>query len=407
MTEALARSDAVLHSIDVTGLGGAHVISDAQVPQTSLRGNAGRESLNLLAAETGGRFFKDANDLKPALAEMLEMTSRYYVLGIQPAPGAAADGAFHKVRVRVARKGVKLSHRPGYYERAAAPGVRTVLQRQFEAAELVMSGIRDGSEIRFTTLCLPFPTADGDQTLGLVVQVPPEELPWRQGERAGVELYGYAVGEDGAVKDHLARLTRLTPDEAGRGLSFFGAFRVPPGRYTLRLLVRDADSGASGLQLLDVNVPDYDPRAGFLLPPVVVDEVARWTTIEVGRAGARPGFPFEVGGAPFLPRASLELTPGRAERLVLFAYEPSIVQDPAADVDIRCTLVSRDGKPVRAGSIRIARVENAGSGRRTYVLDYTPAELSPGEYTLRVGVGEGRRRLEAYTLVRVGPDSSS
>lgn len=43
--------------------------------------------------------------------------------------------------------------------------------------------------------------------------------------------------------------------------------------------------------------------------------------------------------------------------------------------------------------------------RSTYVLEYTPDALAPGDYTLRVALGEERRRVQAYTLMRVRPRS--
>ena len=41
------------------------------------------------------------------------------------------------------------------------------------------------------------------------------------------------------------------------------------------------------------------------------------------------------------------------------------------------------------------------AGRRVFVLGYTPDELAPGDYTLRVALGEGADRLESYALLRV------
>src|SRR5262245_15874060 len=58
----LSNADTVVHSIDVTGLGGDNNSLAAQTasgdPQRQV---GGRESLNMIASETGGRFFKDTN----------------------------------------------------------------------------------------------------------------------------------------------------------------------------------------------------------------------------------------------------------------------------------------------------------------------------------------------------------
>jgi hypothetical protein len=409
MTRSVSNADAVIHAVDVTGLGIDRSLSRTTVTVDSQRDTGGREALNFLAAETGGRFFKDATDLAPVLAEMLETTSRYYVLGFQPL-GSKGGGAFHKIKVKVARRGVKLSHRAGYYERTPVP-LQTALQRRFEAAQLVMTGAGT-NELPFATLCLPFPAPGERQTLGVVIQVPKESLRWTAGQPTSLEVYGYAVAEDGTVHDHLAQLARLDParvdpEGSARGLSFFGTLAVSPGKYTVRLMLQERESGKSGVQFIDVTVPPYDPRLGVLLPPVLMDDAGRWVGLEMSRrnGSASPVFPFQVGDKRFLPRASFETRPGASEKLVLLAYEPSLPADPAAPLQIRSSLRDRDGRLVPAGFIRIEKVHRGEPGRRTYVLDYVPDPLAAGDYTLRIGIGEAGSQLEAYSLLRVRPPS--
>jgi VWFA-related protein len=401
----LTAADAVIHSVDVTGLGAGLTLDQIPEPMLTGRRNPGREVLNLLAADSGGRLFADTTDLTGALGEMLEMTSRYYVLGIQPRD-PRGPGQFHKLKVRVARKGVDLSHRPGYYERTPVPQ-QTVLQRQFEAAQLVMTGAGD-ADLPFASLCLPFPEKGDRQTLGVVVQVPRESLRWTAGTSESLELYGYAVAEDGSVKDHLAQLARVDPGQADPGglrlgVSFFGTLRVPPGTYSLRLMLHERESGRSGMQFLEVTVPPYDPQVGFLLPPVVMDDPERWVTLELGRRGDARPFPFEIDGQPFLPRASSAVSSGARERMVLIAYEPRLKGDPAADLQIWTSLVDHEGGRSAPGALRVEQVHDDGAGRRTYVLGLIPEVARAGDYTLRVSVGEAGALLESYARLRVGP----
>ena len=404
MTRSLASADAVVHTIDVTGLGSDRSMTQTTITVDPQRQLPGRESLNFIAAETGGRFFRDANDLGPALGEMLEMTSRYYVLGFQP-PREKEQGAFHRIKVKVPRRDAKVSHRVGYYDRGGA-GPVPALQRQFEAAQLVMTGV-GRNDLAFSSLCLPFPAAGAQQTLGVVIQLPKDALPWAAGRPTALEVYAYAEAQDGSVVDHLAQLARLDPaSQAGlsasaRGLSFFGTLRVPPGRYTVRLMVQERETGVAGVQFIDVSVPSYDPRSGFLLPPLVVDEATRWLCLEMSRARADAvGTPFQVAGRPFVPRASFQVQPGTPEKMVLIAYEPSQPGDPAADVQIRSSVTDRQGRPVGPGVLHIDKVHRE-EGRRTYLLAYTPEALAPGDYTLRIAVGEAGSHLESYALLRV------
>lgn len=403
-TRILASADAVVHAIDVTGLGTDDSLTRTRSPEESQRtGVAGRESLNLLAEETGGRFFRDTNDLRSVLNEMADMTSRFYVLGFQPLK-EKGPGAYHKVKVKVDRKGAKLSHRAGYYEKMPLAG-QPALQRQFEAAQLVMTGVGQ-DDLRFSALCLPFPAPGQRQTLSVVIQVPKDAVPWSRSQPLALEFYGYGVAEDGTVMDHFAQLARIDlaqadPEGTVEGLSLFGTLSVPPGRYTVRLMVHERASGSAGVEFFDVTVPPYDARRGFLLPPLVMDEPSRWLMVQAGRGGVSAGVPFQVAGQPFVPRASFRLDPGRAQKMVLIAYDPALPGDPAADLQIRSSLTDRDGRPVPAGFLRVQKVHHEAEGRHTYVLGYTPEVSEPGEYTLRIGLGEAGSLLQSYALLRL------
>jgi len=407
MARALSSSDCVVHSVDVTGLGSDTSLQQTSGTTDSLKHTRGYESLNFMASETGGRFFKAANDLGVALDEILAMTSRYYILGYQP-EDLAGPGRFHKLKVKVLRKGSRVSHRAGYYERGPLRA-DSVLQRKFEAAQLVMTGVGQ-SNLRFSAVCLPFPSPGDRQTVGVVVQVPKSEVRWDA--PVSIELYGYAVAPDGTVQDHVAQFARVDPAAAdpgnvAQGLSFVGMLQVPPGKYTLRLMVVEAESGSSGVQFIDVTVPPHDPRSGFLLPPVFVDEPEQWLTLTMSSEPGRPRSPFVVDGKTLLPRTSFQVRPGTLEKLVLIAFEPERSGDPAAGINIQGSVTDASGNPVPAGRLRIDRIYREHDGRRTYVLGYTPQALAAGDYTLRIGINEAGSRLESYSLLRVAPGASA
>jgi hypothetical protein len=409
VTRRLAAADTVVHSIDVTGLGTDRSLVRTTTTEDPIRDTTNRESLGFLAAETGGRLFKDTNNLAPALAEMLEMTSRYYVIGFQPEV-EKGSGTFHKIKVKVNRKGAKLSHRPGYFERPAGTAAQTALQRQFDLAEIVVTG-GDRDELPFKTICLPFPAPGERQTLGLVVQVPRDSLRWTSGGPVSVEVHGYAVAEDGTVLDHLAQFVSVETGQAdpsgrARGISLFGTFNVPAGRYTIRLMVRERLTGRRSVRFLDVTVPSYDGRAAFALPPLVMDDAERWLSLEMGPGKASAGSaarPFRTSAGLFVPRASFEVQPGTPERLVLIVWEPAAPGDPAADVEIRSSLTAADGRAVPPGRLRVERVNHDGGGRRTFVFTYDPEAIAAGDYTLRIRLGEGGSLAEAYALLRFRP----
>ena len=405
---SLARADAVVHSVDLSGLGTREQYNQVSEQGMVTRDSSGREALGYIAGETGGRLFKDANDLGPVLKEMADMTSRYYVLGVQP-PESKPDGSCRKLQVRVKPKGLRVSHRPGFFERSAAPQPSPALQRQFEAAELLIAGDDTAAvhpPLPFRVLIIPVPQDAEKQALGIVVQIPRASL----GASAGpIELFGYAIARSGQVEDHFAHFLRLdsalakTLGEGIEGLSFAGRFEVPPGDYTLRFLAQ-RPGGETSTRFFDVTVPKRESAAGFLLPPIFADNSRAWVEVAL-RSGGEAGLPFrlELGGAPLTPKTEVTVRPGRRERVVLVAYVPNTTQDPATDVDIRSVLSDDAGRRFPTGAITVESVLHGEDGRRSYVLGFTPGDVPPGSYTLRVHIGESDSILQSYTRLMVLP----
>ncbi len=409
--ESLSRADAVVHSVDLSGLGKKEEYQQTAAAGMATRDFSGRESLGVIAAATGGRFFKDANNLLPVLREMADMTSRYYVLGVQPRD-VKPDGGFRKLKVRVKPRGIRISHRPGFFERSAAAEATPppTLQRQFEAAELLVAGQDGGSsldrQVPFRVLILPVPTDEARQSLGIVVQIPRSSISSTPGP---LEMYGYATSAAGEVAGHFAHFLRLgseSPtsgaDNDFQGLSFAGRFDVPPGDYRLKFLVQRPQSGESTTRFFEVTVPERQAARGFLLPPLFMESGQGWLEVAL-RSGDLSGLPkdIQLAGAPILPRTDMTVRPGRPERIVLIAYDPATARDPAVDIDIRSVLTDDAGNLYPPGAITVEKVVNGDEGRRSYVLGFTPGEVPPGDYTLRVHLGEANAVLQSYTRLKV------
>ncbi len=99
-------------SAEVAGSGFDELRSTVDSVRTANLQGSGR----LLAGETGGLAFLNTNDFSAGLAQMGDDFSTYYSLGYRPRePG---DGRYHKIEVKVRRKGLKVRHRTGYRDRS-------------------------------------------------------------------------------------------------------------------------------------------------------------------------------------------------------------------------------------------------------------------------------------------------
>jgi hypothetical protein len=77
-------------------------------------GRFGRDTLQRLRTQTGGREFFNANGTAEELKQVITDASAYYLLGYTP-PRTVTDGKFHRIDVRVKRNGVRVLARNGYW----------------------------------------------------------------------------------------------------------------------------------------------------------------------------------------------------------------------------------------------------------------------------------------------------
>lgn len=71
-----------------------------------------QDSLTALAAETGGLAVLNANDISPDLSRVASALRNHYSLAF--APRGKPDGKEHRIKVKVARRGVELRYRQSY-----------------------------------------------------------------------------------------------------------------------------------------------------------------------------------------------------------------------------------------------------------------------------------------------------
>jgi VWFA-related protein len=113
-----------------------------------------RDSLKLLADETGGRAILDTSDFMADFARMREDLTSFYSLGFTPAH--TGDGREHKIEVRARRPGLRLRYRQSYRDK---PAVEKVVDRTLAA---LYYGIED-NPLEITTEVGEAAPAEGGQ----------------------------------------------------------------------------------------------------------------------------------------------------------------------------------------------------------------------------------------------------
>jgi VWFA-related protein len=382
MLEEFRRADCVIQAIDIGGLRAKSNATDA--PPVS-----GQEALFYLANETGGELFKDANNFRDQLDRVLQRSTVTYLLAFQRSD-LKADGAYHRLRVKTRLAGARLSHRAGYY--APRPyGELSPLEKTLLAAEGIASAV-PRSDLDVNLLVAPFRASEQRAYVPVIVEVAgPSLLAGRQkSDRLSLELYAYVINRQGQMADFFTRRIALDVKQgretlAAAGVKYYGHLELPPGDYRVRVLVRDSESGRTGVQAAALAVPAYQKHQPVLLPPLFIEGRRHWVMVRErpkGGDGASVVYPFTVKGEPYVPAARPVLGGTDKAQLCLVGYDLG-----KGDLTLEGKVLDADGSTSTGGSLALVeRTKTGVPGRDELLATFEPTGLHPGDYVLRVAL---------------------
>jgi len=390
MLEVFRRSGCVIESVDIGGLRGDDDMADRG-------GKRGETALFQMARDTGGELYHNFNDLGDAMTQLANSTAVTYVLTFQP-QGPFAAGSYHPIKVKLKNepRGARISYKPGYYAPRPFKQVPAI-EKLLAAADQMMSNSASGS-IQTAVLAAPFRTAGAKAYVPVVVEADGATLlAGGGGKTMTTELYVNAVDAQGSIQDSFDQRMQLDLEKAGPalrqgGLKFFGHLELPPGDYSVRVLLRNGDTGTYGKRAVVVTVPAFGGAAPVLLPPLFPDQAAgRWMVLRELPRGEQKNasYPFVVGQRAYVPAALPVLAPGQQAAVALVGYNLG-----DGELAAQAKVQSADGRDLGAGEISLAgRVPGDGTGPDVYRAVFrAPQGLAPGEYRLVVtvtGAGAG------------------
>jgi VWFA-related protein len=190
-----------------------------------------QSTLQLMAEKTGGTYVLNANNVGPQLDKMAEDFNTFYSLGYTPPH--VGDGRFHKITVKVKRKGVTARCREGYRDKSIdsrmSDGTLAALQFPFQSNPI-------GLSLEFGH---PAPRKDGLYLVPISVKIPLGKLtlvPREQGSSAKVRLFVGAIDPDGHTSE-----VQQVPVPINVPAADVGKLAGRHFLYTLNLLMRGGD----------------------------------------------------------------------------------------------------------------------------------------------------------------------
>jgi VWFA-related protein len=359
---------------------GQSLFSGRGVAQQFSRLAASQDTLTSLAADTGGRAFTDTNDFGEAFMRVRRDISAYYLIGYSSS-NPEKDGRFRRIQVRVKRDGFRVEARAGYFaERDFAHTNRG--DRETQLQEQMFSAV-SSTDLPVMVTGGFFRLAADRYYVPISVGVPGSAVPVKS-EKDGVSLdiLGLVTDEQGRPVGRM-RETLKFPAAAGSTLSgkqvlYQSGVTLPPGRFGVKVIVRENATGKIGSFESALAVPELKQA------PVKVSSIVLSTQLQAAPRG-RQANPLVRDGMQLVP--NLTHVVSRDQKLLFYyeVYEPAEVEGRP---QLRTSLAFYRGKVKVFETAVVERVAIDAADRKAAVFQFEiPAgSFKPGLYACQINI---------------------
>ncbi len=271
---AAVRANLAIYSVDTRGLQAISPLGDASTG--SLRGSgaynggallnnmnanfASQEVMATLSSDTGGKAFFDSNDFAPAFAQVQRDTSAYYAIGFHSA-NPARDGKYRKLTIKINRPGIKLEYRPGYY--APADFKHSGKEDRERELEEQLASDLPATDMAVYLDAMYFRLDENRFYVPVSLIVPGSQIPFVKGgdkDKATLDIIGEVIDEVKRPIGSARQTVKLNLDPSlqarQRNIEYTTSFNLPPGKYHLKFVVRENQTGRMGSFEADITLPD-------------------------------------------------------------------------------------------------------------------------------------------------------
>ncbi len=394
---------------------GSAVYREAAVSSQISSMHSSRETLASLAQDTGGRMFYDTNDFGEAFQEVQSENSSYYLLGYSPT-NTRSDGRFRRIRVEVTRPGVKVQARPGYF----APKNFRQFTREDKETQLQQAVNLDQPflDLPFVVDASYFLRPDNTYYVVLAAKIPGSAVQllkksnmhetefdfiWRATDPSGKPV--------GVLRDTLpVKVSGESYDILLAGNFLYeGSLVLPPGKYQLKVLVRENQSGKMGTFEEALDLPPVS-AGGLALSSVVLSNEVKASETSNGRRSKSKGEsdnPLNLGDKSVLPSVTSVFRTNQELFVLLQSYagKSASKAKPAEAANatsvppsVALAFFRRGAKVADAGPFP-GKVGKSFEGKASYFVEIPLAKFHPGRYTLQVNVLDPAHDRVAFARV--------
>lgn len=380
--------------------GNAGMYTGAAAQATTNSFQRSQDTLFALAGDTGGKALLDYNDLTKGIVQAQQAITDYYIVQYYTT-NTALDGHFRKIKITVNNSEVaKLDYRQGYYAGKDFSKFNTVdKERQLEDALMLEDPVTDltvAMEINY------FQLNRAEYFVPLVVKIPGRELALAK--KGGAEhtlidflceikdVYGGTTVTN--FRDNVnIKLTDATAAElAHRPIEYDAGFTLLPGKYMLKFLARDDETGRIGTYQTTFTIPNLNkeekrvPVSSVVLSSQRVDmKEALYDAAKAKDAAKNAAAnPLITDGKKLIPSVTRVFNTARELYVYLQGYEQN--QTTAKPLVAFVTLYHEDAQVLQTQPIAVTPPASPKLVPVPMSFNVPLDKLPPGEYECQVTV---------------------
>ena len=424
---ACVRANVSLNPVDSRGLqavvpggggsqgsrGGVGAFSGRNVANQFAQLASQQETLQTLAADTGGTAFTDSNDFGEAFEKVQQQISSYYILGYASS-NALQDGRYRRIDVRLKPKmDAKVRAREGYYaerdfSHTSHADRETILQEQLlmaiPATDVPLFVTAGYFRLPASQTCPGGGPGPGNRAFGpggpggrgfgpggpgrgapelpsgcyyvpISLAVPGDAVP-ASTDAVTLDVRGFVRDERGqpfaTIKDTLTVPPASKASLSARQVLYQTGTTLPPGFYRAKIVVRENTTGKVGSFELPIMVPN------LARSPIKVSSVVLSTQLQ-SAAGRKTVSPLVRGDVEIIPNLTHVVS---QEQKLYFYYE---VYDPTK---AGTATAVRTGLAFYRGKVKVFE---------TPIVERTTVDVCRSQRG-RVSIRDPRRSVQARPL---------
>jgi VWFA-related protein len=359
-----------------------------------------QDTLFALAGDTGGKALFDNNDLTRGIVQAQQSVSDYYILGYYTT-NTVQNGKFRRVKVSLnGNPDANLNYRQGYYaEKQFSRFTDVDKERQLEDALMLENPI---TELSIAMEIDYFQLNHAEYFVPIVVKIPGRELALAKRGGAEHTLIDF-VGE---IKDLVGgttitnvrddvniKLSDATAAElAHRPIEYDTGFTLLPGKYMIKFLARDDETGRIGTYETTFVIPNLNkeekriPISSVVLSSQRADLNAALFDAAKGKVKAQEDAvnPLVQNGKKLVPSVTRVFSTSRQIYVYLQAYKPPTPPDQPLFAFV--SLYLGDSKVFESGPTALVPDAANRLGTMPFSFDLGIEHLAAGTYDCQVTV---------------------